>query len=99
MLIVIISLVLCVSMIGTYIATAQTPSSAIPLTVDGIECNVNEQFLFHIHAHLNIYVNGQLMYIPPQIGIIPGKCIYWLHTHDESGIIHIESPIKRDFTL
>ena len=99
MLIVIISLVLCVSMIGTYIATAQTPSSAIPLTVDGIECNVNEQFLFHIHAHLSIFVNGQLMYIPPQIGIITGKCIYWLHTHDESGIIHIESPIKRDFTL
>jgi hypothetical protein len=39
------------------------------------------------------------MYIPPQIGIIPEKCIYWLHTHDESGIIHIESPIKRDFTV
>jgi hypothetical protein len=39
------------------------------------------------------------MYIPPQIGIIPDKCIYWLHTHDNSGIIHIESPIKRDFTL
>jgi hypothetical protein len=39
------------------------------------------------------------MYIPPQIGIIPEKCIYWLHTHDETGIIHIESPIKTDFTL
>jgi hypothetical protein len=39
------------------------------------------------------------MYIPPQIGIIPDKCIYWLHTHDGTGIIHIESPIKRDFTL
>jgi len=39
------------------------------------------------------------MYVPPQIGIIPEKCIYWLHTHDESGIIHIESPIKRDFTV
>jgi hypothetical protein len=39
------------------------------------------------------------MYIPPRIGIIPEKCIYWLHTHDETGIIHIESPIKRDFTL
>jgi hypothetical protein len=39
------------------------------------------------------------MYIPPQIGIIPDKCIYWLDTHDETGIIHIESPIKKDFTL
>jgi hypothetical protein len=86
-------------MIGIHLATAQTTSSALPLTVDGIECNTSEQFLFHIHAHLSIYVNGQLMYIPPQIGIIPEKCIYWLHTHDETGIIHIESPIKRDFTL
>jgi hypothetical protein len=31
--------------------------------------------------------------------IIPEKCIYWLHTHDETGIIHIESPIKKDFIL
>ena len=98
-LIGVISLVTCGSLLGTYVATAQTPSSIIPLTIDGIECNANEQFLFHIHAHLNIFVNGQLMYVPPQIGIIPEKCIYWLHTHDETGIIHIESPIKRDFTL
>jgi hypothetical protein len=38
------------------------------------------------------------MYVPPQTGIIPEKCVYWLHTHDENGIIHIESPIKKDFT-
>jgi hypothetical protein len=75
------------------------PSSDATLSVDGIQCNASEQLLFHIHAHLSIFVNGQLMYIPPQIGIIPEKCIYWLHTHDESGIIHIESPIKADFTL
>lgn len=57
------------------------------------------QEAFHIHAHLDIFVNGQLIYIPPQIDIIPDKCIYWLHTHDGTGIIHIESPVKRDFTL
>jgi hypothetical protein len=76
-----------------------TPTAASALTVDGIQCNTNEQLLFHIHAHLDIFVNGQLIYIPPQIGIIPDKCIYWLHTHDGTGIIHIESPVKRDFTL
>lgn len=85
------------------LASAQntSSSSATPLTtmVDGIQCNVNEQFLFHIHTHVDIFVNGRHVYIPPQIGIIPGKCIYWMHTHDGSGIIHIESPIKRDFTL
>jgi len=98
-LIGVISLVTCGSVIGTYVATAQTPSSIIPLTIDGIECNATEHFLFHIHAHISIFVNGQHMYVPPQIGIIPEKCIYWLHTHDESGIIHIESPIKKDFTV
>src|ERR671933_1807651 len=98
-LIGVISLVTCGSGIGTYVATAQTPSSIIPLTMDGIECNATEHFLFHIHTHISIFVNGQLMYVPPQIDIIPEKCIYWLHTHDETGIIHIESPIKRDFTL
>lgn len=88
--------------VGPYLASAQnTSSSANPMTmvVDGIQCNVNEQFLFHIHTHIDIFVNGKRIYIPHQIGIIPGKCIYWMHTHDESGVIHIESPIKRDFTV
>jgi hypothetical protein len=111
LLIAYIAIVVFICGIGSHIVDAQNSSSKTssrpsapsfipsPLTVNGIECNANEQFLFHIHAHLNIFVNGQLMYIPPQIGIIPEKCIYWLHTHDETGIIHIESPIKTDFTL
>jgi hypothetical protein len=28
-----------------------------------------------------------------------GTCFYWLHTHAADGIIHIESPIARTFTL
>src|SRR5918911_1761365 len=93
-----------VAAISIGISLMVTPYKSLPisngaLSVDGIQCNSSEQLLFHIHAHLDVFVNGQLMYIPPQIGIIPDKCIYWLHTHDNSGIIHIESPIKRDFTL
>jgi hypothetical protein len=57
----------------------KSPSAApTALAVNGIRCSSNEQFLFHMHTHLDIFVNGQLMYIQPQIGIIPGKCIYWL---------------------
>ena len=61
-------------------------------------CNVVEQLLFHIHAHLDIIINGVYFLVPSQIGI-PGNCFFWLHTHDESGIIHIESPVNRDYTL
>jgi hypothetical protein len=86
-----------------YAQNTSSSSSATPATtattLDRIQCNVSEHFVFHIHTHVDIFFNGKHVSIPPQIGIIPGKCIYWMHTHDGSGIIHIESPIKRDFTL
>ena len=51
-----------------------------------------EHFSLHIHAHLDIFINGNPYAVPSEIGIIPNQCIYWMHTHDDSGIIHIESP-------
>ena len=85
--------------LGIYYTMGLNSSSHPELTIDGIQCNTMEMLQFHIHAHLDIFVNDHLIYIPPQIGIMDGKCIYWLHTHDGTGIIHIESPLKRDFTL
>ncbi|MFL6114711.1 MAG: hypothetical protein ACJ786_25655 [Catenulispora sp.] len=83
--------------------------------VDGIQSGSMEQLAFHIHAHLRIYVNGQEKAVPYGIGIIPpyqmaadqdgspfvegGKGIYWLHTHDPTGIIHMEAPARVSFTL
>jgi hypothetical protein len=31
--------------------------------------------------------------------IAAGTCFYWLHTHAPDGIIHIESPVQRIYTL
>jgi hypothetical protein len=28
-----------------------------------------------------------------------GTCFYWLHTHAADGIVHIESPVQRTYTL
>ena len=84
---------------GVYYTMGITSNSQSGLTINGIQCNTMEQLQFHVHAHLDVYVNGHSIYIPPQIGIIDDKCIYWLHTHDSTGVIHIESPLKRDFTL
>ena len=81
--------------------------------VDGLRCQSSEQLLFHIHAHLSIIVNGSPRQVAAGIGI-PGSqtqqsaqgpvaqggtCLYWLHTHAPDGIIHVESPVKRVFTL
>ena len=68
--------------------------------VAGIRCDYEEYSSFHIHAHLDIFVDGKPYAIPQGVGIMPSqKCLYWVHTHDPSGIIHVESPEARSFTL
>lgn len=52
----------------------------------------------HIHAHLDIFINGQPVTVPANIGIYNG--LTPVHTHDTSGIIHIESPdVNATYTL
>jgi len=53
----------------------------------------------HIHQHLDIFVNGKHEPVPALIGIYDGQFLTQLHTHDTSGIMHVESPTKRTFTL
>ena len=86
--------------IGLAIASSKALSGAgvSASAIDGIQCNNVEQLVSHIHAHLDIFINGQPYTIPSQIGITD-KCFYWLHTHDESGVIHIESPVAKDYTI
>lgn len=70
------------------------------LPIDGIHCDASEGVVEHIHAHLQIFNRGRAYEIPAGIGIpFNGNCLYWLHTHTPDGIIHIESPTKRPFTL
>jgi hypothetical protein len=92
---------------------AGTATSATGQPVDGISCQTSEQTIFHIHAHLTIFVNGSPRQVPAAIGIpgaqaqntpsgpfiASGTCFYWLHTHAPDGIIHIESPVHRTYTL
>jgi hypothetical protein len=54
----------------------------------------------HIHQHLDIFVNGKPVTVPAGIGInMDARFISQLHTHDMSGVIHVESDQVRDFTL
>jgi hypothetical protein len=83
-------------------------------TIDGITCQASEKVVYHIHAHLTIFVRGKAQVIPYGIGIGPpikgvntqagpfvtvGSCFMWLHTHALDGILHIESPAQRIYTL
>jgi hypothetical protein len=82
-------------------------------TVQGVQCNSGEQVAYHIHTHLAVYVNGALRPISPGIGTVAPApeqtangeffqattCYYWLHVHAQDGVIHVESPTNRTYTL
>lgn len=53
----------------------------------------------HIHMHLDLYVNGKKVPVPQFVGIYDNSFLTELHTHDASGIIHLESPKSKNFTL
>ena len=77
-------------------------------TVQGIACDTSTP-VQHIHAHLTLIANGVQRAIPLAIGVnnpfiiqnfvVAGVCFYWLHTHDATGIIHVEAPVATTFTL
>ena len=55
---------------------------------------------FHIHALLHIYINGLLAPLPANIGLDPAKGVESsMHTHDSTGIIHMEAPHPFNYTL
>jgi hypothetical protein len=53
----------------------------------------------HLHQHLDLYVDGRKVTVPAGVGIDPAVGYAPLHTHDASGIIHVESPTVRTYTL
>lgn len=92
---------------------APASAAATGQTVDGVQCNSMEQAVYHIHTHLTVYVNGTLRPVPPGVGVVEpvaqqsaqgefdnaSRCFYWLHTHAQDGIIHVEAPSHATYTL
>ena len=95
-------------------ALAQPEAVFLNETVDGITCQSSEKVAYHVHAHLTIFAAGKSLQVPYGIGIGPplggvrtaagafvesGSCFMWLHTHVADGVIHIESPVLKTYTL
>lgn len=72
-------------------------------TIDGIPCRVMDE-TYHIHTHLSIVLNGQLLRIPGNLGQVPATattagCFYQIHNHDAAGRLHVESPTPVTYHL
>lgn len=77
-------------------------------TIDGVACDTATPTV-HIHAHLTLIADGEQRAIPLAVGspdpfevenfVIAAGCFYWLHTHDATGIVHLEAPVSTPLTL
>jgi hypothetical protein len=97
--------------------TWPAPANPLQLAVAaGLKPEPFETLIHHVHAHLDVFVNGTHVQVPAGIGINvhdPGvhsglqangstayggiqrcvqPCISPLHTHDDTGLLHTESP-------
>jgi hypothetical protein len=83
--------------------TTQWQQSQQPVNLDErvpcIDPNLPIPDKYHIHPHLTIIINGENITIPAGIGLEISGCERVLHTHDDSGTIHVEPNSYRPFTL
>ena len=70
------------------------------LAAIGLPALKAEGTTLHIHQHLDVFIHGKSAGIPAGIGINEFQFfISPIHTHDTTGVMHIESPVLQVFTL
>jgi hypothetical protein len=69
----------------------------------GLDCFASLSQAFHLHSHVAIFLNGTQLAVPHSVGLVdvagPNECHYPIHTHDRSGMIHVENATSGTFTL
>lgn len=82
------------------ITTANTEGLKDRLAGIGLPALAQEGTELHTHQHLDIWIDGQKNNVPEGIGIGPNESfIAPIHTHDATGIIHVESPTVQKYYL
>jgi hypothetical protein len=85
-------------------AVGDYPGGGAGQTIERVRCKPT-MFInrYHVHVYLGIIEEGKQIALPRGIGMFhPGPpsngfintagCFYYLHTHDSSGIVHVEAP-------
>ncbi|MBI3334226.1 hypothetical protein HYZ97_01960 [Candidatus Pacearchaeota archaeon] len=90
-------IVLILFVLGGYALFSSVPNCKTSPPSE-IDIGSHQNLALHIHADLEILIDGQKQLIPANIGT--GKDFMRpLHTHDASGQIHIEGACARGFRL
>lgn len=93
------------AIIGTVILVAvgllllQRSKTGGLVDTSGVPCLApNLPLVMHLHPRLTIEIDGKPKKLVKDIGISP-TCERAIHTHEDTGEIHVESQIQRDYTL
>jgi len=86
------------TLVALVVTACGQPAAPTPSPASNVPCGPSEVFTRHDHAHLTILIRGQIKTVPAFVGIT-ATSICWLHTHDTSGIIHVEAGDNRTLTL
>jgi hypothetical protein len=92
---------------------AQTNTTVAGQTIDGIQCSRLSQLAYQTYAHLQLDVDGRDRALPGAIGLVNAKatvsgttttydqtlCSYWVRTRSANGVIEVDSPLPRTYTL
>jgi hypothetical protein len=60
-------------------------------TQAGLAVGASEGTAVHFHVHLDVFVDGKAIPVSADLGLAPTS-ISEMHTHDASGVLHIEAP-------
>ena len=97
----IISISLAIALIAIIIAAVfliPRSQNEVPLP-DYLSVCVGLNLLYHSHPNLTVWVNGANILLPGGLGTFDSSCPQPLHTHDATGVIHVETDQNRDYTL
>jgi len=81
---------------------APTGRAALEERADGagLEDVWGQDLAMHDHTHVTVTVDGEPVTVPGDVGHDEeARFAAEIHTHDTSGIVHVESPTAEEFTL
>ncbi len=91
---IIITILILALGIFVFFRTRPTP----PQDILSVNLREHKNLALHIHPTVEIEILGKPYFIPPNIGI-SNSGMRVIHTHEQGGVLHVESPYPHQFYL
>jgi hypothetical protein len=94
---IVIAIVIIAIIVTAVIFYPRPPPNPVSLPGYLSHCVTSSTYVYHSHPNLTIFISGTPQPIPANTA--SSSCLQPIHTHDSSGILHVETDENRDYTL